>query len=271
MRDLLKDFLFSKGYFVRTDADEEGRAPEFLAALAKVFNIRIVKNPDWASVDHVTVAKRNLGVHVPPPFYRGFPFTVRELSLEQIVFDRLLHYVRTYGLGDFSRPGYSVFEDEVVRPCFSEDVEVRELSIIGEEEAVAMLHGIVDALLASSRPLSEVHYGVVRAFIEEYAYEVADCRCKDTACRLLLDTRDPQLARPLKLSDVIRLVEWLQFLAYKSTDIKKLSLRNRDRTFLTAVLDSIFEEGEVDARTCCGRGCCTTCTTRQKTTQLRNS
>ena len=149
VRDTLKDFLFSKGYFVRTDADGEGRVPEFLAALAKLFNIRIVKNPDWASIDMVTVAKRNLGAHVPPPFYRGFPFTVRELALEEIILDRLLHYVRTYGLGDFARPGYSVFEDEVVRPCFSEDVEVREVSIIGEEEAVELLRGIVDALFAS--------------------------------------------------------------------------------------------------------------------------
>ena len=250
MRDTLKDFLFSKGYFVRTDADVEGRAPEFLATLAKLFNIRIVKNPDWASIDMVTVAKRNLGAHVPPPFYRGFPFTVRELALEEIILDRLLHYVRTYGLGDFSSPGYSVFEDEVVRPCFSEEVEVREVSIIGEDEAVDLLRGIVDSLLAGSRPLSDMHYGVVRAFIEEYGYEVAACNCKDTACRLLLDTREPQLARLLKLSDVIRLVEWLQLLTYKSTDIKKLNLCNRDRKFLTAVLDAIFEVGPVDVRTC---------------------
>jgi hypothetical protein len=95
------------------------RAPEFLATLAKLFNIRIVKNPDWASIDMVTVAKRNLGAHVPPPFYRGFPFTVQELALEEIILDRLLHYVRTYGLGDFSSPGYSVFEDEAALSAYA--------------------------------------------------------------------------------------------------------------------------------------------------------
>ena len=254
MRDSLKDFLFAKGYFVReADAGQryvELQPPVVVASLAKLFNIRVVTNQDWANIDHVTVAKRNLGVHVPAPFYRGFPFSVRELSLEKIILDRLLHYVRTYGLGDFSSPGYSVFEDEVVRPCFDEDVEVREVSIISEVEAVDLLRGIVDSLLAGSRPLGDIHYGVVRAFIEEYGYEVAACNCKDTACRLLLDTREPQLARLLKLSDVIRLVEWLQLLTYESTDIKKLNLRNRDRKLLTAALDAIFEEGPVDVRTC---------------------
>ena len=254
MRDLLKDFLFSKGYFVHeSDADQryvDLQPPVVIASLAKLFNIRVVANPDWANIDMVTVAKRNLGIHVPPPFYRGFPFSVYELSLEEVIFDRLIHYAQTYGLGDFSRPGYSIFEEEVVRACFDEDVKVREVSIIDEAEAVELLRGIVDALFASSRPLSDVHYGVVRAFIEEYSYDVVECRCKDTACRLLLDTRDPSYARLLKLSDVIRLVEWLQFLAYESTDIKKLNLRNRDRKFVTAVLDRLFESGNVDVRTC---------------------
>lgn len=254
MRDVLKDFLFSKGCFVReSDAGQhivDLQPPVVIASLARLFNIRIVANPDWADIDMVTVAKRNLGVHVPPPFYRGFPFSVRELSLDKVILDRLIHYVRTYGLGDFSRPGYSIFEDEVVRPCFDEDVEVREVSIIGEAEAIELLRDAVDALMASSRPLSDLHYLVVRAFIEEYGYEVTECRCKDTACRLLLDARDPSYARLLKLSDVIRLVEWLQFLTYESTDIKRLNLRNRDRKLVTAVLDYLFERGDVDARTC---------------------
>lgn len=254
VRELLKDFLFSKGYFVREhDADQhyvELQPPVVIASLAKLFNIRVVTNPDWANIDMVTVAKRNLGVHVPSPFYRGFPYSVYELSLEKIVFDRLIHYTRTYGLGDFARPGYSVFEDEVVRTCFDEEAEIREVSIIDEAEAHELLRAAVDSLLASSRPLNDRNYLVVRAVIEECDYDVAECRCKDTACRLLLDTRDPSYARLLKLSDVIRLVEWLQLLTYESTNIKRLNLRNRDRKLVTAVLDHIFESGTVDQRTC---------------------
>ncbi len=254
MRELIKDFLFSKGYFVRaSDGNQHDvvlQPPVVIASLAKLFNIRVVTNPDWADSDMVAVAKRNLGIDVPLPFYKGFPYSVYALSLDRIIFDRLIHYARTYGFGDFSRPGYSIFEDEVVRSCFAEEVEVREVSIIDEAEAVELLHDMVDKLFAGSRPLSDVHYGLVRAFIEEYGYEVTTCQCKDTACRLLLDTRDPSYARLLKLSDVIRLVEWLQFLTYKSTNIKKLNLRNRDRTLVTAVLDYLFERGTVDQCTC---------------------
>ena len=76
MRDLLKDFLFAKGYFVsEPDASKQYvdlQPPVVIASLAKLFNIRVVANADWANIDMVTVAKRNLGVHVSPPFYRGF-------------------------------------------------------------------------------------------------------------------------------------------------------------------------------------------------------
>ena len=248
MRMLFHDFLFSKGYFVR--ASERGHEPELLTALAKMFNIRIVSHPEWVSIDHVSTASRNLGEDVPLPFYRGFPESVLKLSLDEVVIDRLVHYIRTYGMGDFSQAGHSLFEEEVVRKCFNEDVEVRDFSIISEKEAVAILQDAVDSLLASTRPLNDTHYALVRAFIEAYGYDAAECNCKDTTVRLLLDTRNVPYARFLKLSDVIRLVEWLQFQDYKSTDIKKLNLKNRDRKFLTAVLDIIFEEGNVDARTC---------------------
>ncbi|MBQ3329153.1 MAG: hypothetical protein IJG88_04285 [Eggerthellaceae bacterium] len=248
MRTLFHDFLFTKGVFVRTS--ERGHEPELLTALAKLFNVRIVSNPEWVSIDMVSTASRNLGQDVPMPFYQGFPESVLKLSLGEIVIDRLLHYIRTYGMGDFSQAGHSLFEEEVVRKCFNESVEVRDFSIVSEKEAVAILEDAMGSLLASTRPLNDTHYALVRAFIEDYGYEIVECNCKDTVVRLLLDMRDASYARFLKLSDVIRLVEWLQLRDYKSKDIKKLNLRNRDRKFLTAVLDIVFEEGNVDARTC---------------------
>ncbi len=248
MRDLFHDFLFSKRLLVGAAEDE--LAPAVLASLAKLFNIRIVSNPGWANLDMVEVAKRNLGVDVPKPFYQGFPASVRYLSIEEIVIDRLLHYMRTYGLCDFSHPGHSLFEERVLRQCFNEDVDVREFSIIGEDEALVHLEGVVGSLLSGTRPLNKVHYDVVRAFIEDYDYEVTACSCKDTVVRLLIDTRDLRFVRFLKLSDVMRLVEQLQFQSYESTNVRKLNLRNRDRKLLTDVLDRIFEDGVCDMRTC---------------------
>ena len=198
----------------------------------------------------VKVASRNLDEHVPPPFYQGFPESVKQLPIGALVLDRLIHYTRTYGLGDFSTPGHSLFEEEVVRKCFDEKVEVRELSIISMPEAIKLLHNTVASLLASTRPLSESQYELVQGYIKDYDYYVTECNCKDTAVGLLLDSRDASYARLLKLSDVIRLVEALQFKKYESKDIKKLNLRNQDRKLLTRVLDYIFEHGVCDLRTC---------------------
>ncbi len=248
MRNSFHDFLFSKGYLV--GEGETAHAPEALTALAKLFNIRITSNPGWASIDMVKVASRNLDEHVPPPFYQGFPESVKQLPIGALVLDRLIHYTRTYGFGDFSTPGHSLFEEEVVRKCFDEKVEVRELAIISMPEAIKLLHNTVASLLASTRPLSESQYELVWDYIKDYDYYVTECNCKDTAVLLLLDSRDASYARLLKLSDVIRLVEALQFKKYDSKDIKKLNLRNQDRKFLTCVLDFIFENGVCDLRTC---------------------
>ena len=247
MRDLFYDFLFSKGYFV--GEGEEEKAPVVLASLAKLFNIRIVSNPGWANLDMVRVASRNLGKHVPTPFYQGFPKSVRGLSIDRIIVDRLLHYQRTYGLGDFSQPGHSLFEREVMRECFNEDVAVSDYSIVSEAEALELFTQAAQALLASSRPLNDTQYQVVRTYVEDFCYD-ARCNCKDTIVRLLIDLRDPYFARLLKLSDVMRLVEQLQFQSYESTDVNKLNLRNRDRKLLAGVLDRILEDGECDMRTC---------------------
>jgi len=248
MRNSFHDFLFSKGYLVGEGESEH--APEALTALAKLFNIRITSNPGWASIDMVKVASRNLDEHVPPPFYQGFPESVKQLPIGALVLDRLIHYTRTYGFGDFSTPGHSLFEEEVVRKCFDEKVEVRELAIISMPEAIKLLHNTIASLLASTRPLRESQYELVQDYIKDYDYYVTECNCKDTAVLLLLDSRDASYTRLLKLSDVIRLVEALQFKKYDSKDIKKLNLRNQDRKLLTRVLDFIFEQGVCDLRTC---------------------
>ena len=248
MRELFHDFLFSKGLFV--GSGEDVQAPAVLVALAKLFGIRIVSNPGWASIDMVDIAARNLGRDVPQPFYRGFPESVLKLSLGEVVVDRLLHYLHTYGRGDFSHPGHSAFEEEVVRNCFDEDVEARDFSIVGAKEALAYLEDAVGALLASTRPLSDDRYAIVRAFVEDYGFGIGECACKDTAVRLLLDTRDLTYVRLLRIADVSRLVERLQFQEYGSKNVKKLNLHNRDRKLLTAVLDALFERGACDLRVC---------------------
>ena len=51
------------------------------------------------------------------------------------MFDQLIHYFNTYGLGNFDEPGHSVFEKDFERAAFQEDTEVQEFVIQTEEEA----------------------------------------------------------------------------------------------------------------------------------------
>ena len=249
MKSLYTDFLFSKGYFVTTEGVSE-HSVETLVALAKLFDIRIVSGQEMACKDMIGVASANLGREVPAPFYQGFPDSVRKLTPDELLLDQLLHYFTSYGLGDFSTPGHSLFEETFERTMFAEKTDVKSYKILSEEDALVKLQEYVQALLDSSRPLSDSQYELVRACLADYPFKLTRCGSKDTAARLLLDTRDVSLATLLTLSDVIRLVEQLQYQKYDSTDIKALNLCNQDRVFITKVINAIFRSGKCDVITC---------------------
>lgn len=250
MKELFKDFLFTKGFFVSDSESSTEHTFEVLFSLANLLGIKITEGAERASAEMISFAERNLGTHVPRPFYRGFPQSVRRLSSDELLFDQLLHYFTSYGLGHFDEPGYSVMEEQFERTAFRENFEIRKFAILTETQAEERLGEYVENLLASSRPLSEVQYNLVREYVQEYSYTITSCACKDTAVRILLDTRDASYARLLVLSDVIRLVEQLQYEFYGSENIKKLNLRNTDRKFITKVLDSIFRSGRCDVINC---------------------
>ncbi|MBR0404657.1 MAG: hypothetical protein IJI68_05590 [Eggerthellaceae bacterium] len=279
MLQIFEDYLFTQGYFVASPEVEKERASlqvaaepqpqsevqtltvllglehalEALIALKHFAMIHITVHPELASIDMLDVAKRNLGFNVPLPFYRGFPQSVRELSPFELYLDQVFHYFHTYGLGDFSKPGHSVFEEYYGREPFAENVEPKEFAIVTSDEAQKLLARMAEGFIASSRPLNDTNYKLLKAYLEEHSdFPAQTCACKDTAARLIIDTRDPELSRLMKLSDVIRLVEWLIELDYdtEKVAINKLNLKNRDRKLITKVLDNLFESGYVDTKTC---------------------
>ena len=52
------------------------------------------------------------------------------------------------------------------------------------------------------------------------------------------------------LSDVIRLVDEINYREYANTNLKKLNLKNQTRKFITQVINRMFETGRVDIRSC---------------------
>jgi hypothetical protein len=259
MNSAYEDYLFSRGYFVADDADAaderalsaaQSHALEALLALAHFASIRITTRPELASINMLKVAARNIGEHVPTPFYEGFPQTARKLSTNELLFDQLLHYSRTYGLGDFSEAGHSLFEHGFQRLAFAEKTDPKPFAIVTVHEALAILRRDVEGFLASTRPLNDANYRLLERYLRECGWPRRTCACKDTACRLLLDLRDPSVADLLTLPDVIRLTEWLLEYRYPSMRINKLNLRNCDRKLLTRVLDRLFERGSCNADVC---------------------
>lgn len=248
MKREFQKFLFAKGILVGVEVSENAFAARF--ALANKFNISITSGRQYAHEDMISFVSEMLGEHVPAPFYRNFPDSVRELSPNQLLFDQLLHYSTTYGLENFSEAGYSLFEEEFERLAFKENVEIKKFVILTEAEAEKRLKCYMEDMLNGARPLSDVQYNLVKTYIEKYNYEIQNCACKDTAIQLLLDTREVKYARFLALSDVIKLVDIMNYKFYNNKNIKKLNLRNQDRKFITKIINVIFGKGRRNVRDC---------------------
>ena len=251
MDTIFEDALFAKHILVN-DSGRKENTMEILFSLANLFNIRITAGQKLASMDMIRTAERCLGRNVPPAFYQGFPQSVREMAPEALLFDQLIHYWHSYVLGDLSEAGVSLLEQEFQRTAFREKAEIKDFVILSENEAWDVLQNMVEDLLASSRPLSESQFELVKKMVVEYRYQPESCASKDTAMKLLLLTRDrdPHFASFLQLSDVIRVLDTINFEEYHNRDIHKLNLRNQDRKFITRLIDFFFEEGTCNVIDC---------------------
>ena len=250
MKEIYKDYLFEKHILVSEGMTEEKYVFETLFAMAHFFGVKITKGKELVRCGMVKELSKRLGENVPEPFYRGFPQSVRNLSAEELLFDQLIHYFNTYGLGNFDEPGHSVFEKDFERAAFQEDTEAQEFMIQTEEEAEDTIRTMVNDLLSGSRPLNERQYKLALTFIRDYIENIPDIASKNTRMRLLIDTKNLSLADSLNLSDIMKLVDELNYRKYHNNNLKKLNLKNQDRKFLTALLDRMFRSGRCDIGTC---------------------
>lgn len=235
---------------VQKKSSEETHVFEVLFSLANLFGIRITEGEQYADRSMIAYVSDRLGIRVPEPFYRGFPQSVRELSSDQLLFDQLVHYTVTYGFGYFEQAGHSLFEEGFERAAFQENCEIKEFRILTEAQAVSLLAEYVEKLLLSTRPLNENQYVLVKSYIREYDYEPSAIASKNTAIRLLLDLRDMRFAKNLKMSDVIKVVDALNYQEYDNENLHKLHLKNQDRKFLTRLINTMFASESCDIRTC---------------------
>ncbi len=156
MKKIFVKYLFTRHILVAegTARTEDDARFETLFSLANLFGIRVKEGEKLVQPDMIRTAEECLGKKVPEPFYKGFPESVRELSQDKLIFDQMVHYAITYGLGDFSAPGHSLFELNFERTAFREDTEPRDFAVLSEGEAALRLGEMVNDLLAGTRPLN---------------------------------------------------------------------------------------------------------------------
>ena len=250
MDRVFKSWLFNKNILVdeRNAPDNNAFAARYY--LASKLGVRIKSGADRVSVAHISFAAEMLGEFVPLPFFVGFPDTVREVSPDKFLFDQLLHYAITYGMGMTEEAGHSVFEKDFERATFNENFEPRYFSVIPEEEALALVLESAKALVSGSRPMNEVQFELVCACIEKLKLDIGECGSRDTLARLLMKYRDMKYADMMRLSDVMKLVEHISFSEYGNRDLRKLNLSNKHRKLITAVIDRVIERGAIDVSTC---------------------
>ena len=268
MKRIFLEYFF-KHHILVSPAETPGEnIPELRFALARLFGIRITSGAELLRLEMIPNVSYCISMGVPEPFYRGFPDSIRDLTVPELVIDQYLHYFRTYGQGDFSEAGRSLFEKEIEPKCFREKTEVRDFAVITEAEALVKLQEFAEGLLAGTRPLSDGQYEFLLEFLGEYHYQPRNCASKSTAFQLLADTGDLYFTSFLMLSDVTKMAEELNFrrMVEKLQDsradadddgeekkrrlVPRLDLPNRDRRLLTAVIDRLIADGKINTREC---------------------
>ena len=250
MQRIEKKQLFEKGFLVADGASDPDNQFEVLFSLAALFNIRITSGEKMVQQKMLKFVSEQLGTNVPAPFYQGFPKSVRELSANKLAFDQFLHYTQTYGMGWFDQAGHSVFEQLLTKTAFKEITKIKDFAVLSEEEAKVKIEEMAENYLDSSRPLNDDQYALVLHYVKQGGHTITHCASKNTLIRLLSDSRNLQLISFLSMSDVIKLVDEINYRKYQNRNIKKLNLKNQDRKFITAVMNQLFAAGRCDLKTC---------------------
>ena len=246
MNKTFKDFLFSKRILVNDTS--VGTLTDFertlvMMKLAIDYGYLIKKGEELVDKYILGYVKEKVdGVNVPPAFYKGFPASVRLLTSEEKLLDQLVHYINTYGLGNFDEAGHSIFEQEIERTVLTEKHDPIQFVVLSEEDAVIELTTIVRDMLANTRPLNNTQCEVIREF---YAFMpdvlmAIPIASKATAIELLVTTRDIRFSSNISLSDVPKVVEKICYDNSGKANLKKLNLCNKDRKFISKLLDYFF-------------------------------
>lgn len=258
------DALYAKNILVKegTDKCEDKDIALIVALLADRYSISIKKGEELLDAQIFGFLESKFGwKNVPESFYVGFPQSVKMLDKESLLVDQIVHYVTTYGLGNFDEAGHSLLEAEVARTTLGENEGFeKRFSIFTEEEALDEIKSMVENYISSTRPLSDGNYTLVHyAYMDDSLKGIDFSKAsRNTAIRLLIDTRNVQFAKIIPIYEFPKFVDELWYRDRKNAghkDIKNLNLCNQDRKFvasvLTMMLKNVNPRGMADALISC--------------------
>lgn len=266
MEKIYTDYLLSKRILV-SDVDKQVDSNETVAlalfCLYNEYGVVVTRGKELVTAAATQKLIEQLNERVPDAFYRNYPMSVLSMTPNQLLIDQLVHYAITYGLNEVDEAGHSIFEENLMdrAPLRDDDLAVSYWSILTEEQAHNTIKVCVMDLLKGSRPLNSNQEELVLAVYNDNTFDNNEIfnviKSKNIAIRMLLLTRDWTFTKFLSLADVIKVVEELLVTDYyhrtygeKVPSIKKLNLKNKDRKFITQILDRILERKNVEFSDC---------------------
>lgn len=253
MKEVFKKYLFDKNILVNDGTEEKDEELESLlcTALMAKYGYNVISGAELMSKPVFNYAAEQIDCKPTEPFYKGFPESVKNLCPEELLFDQLWSYYKTYGLDDFSEEQHSVCENPVERIALLKSFTTKNVKILNEKDAEKELESLLQGLCDQTRPISEYQFTVLTEAIREYDMFRFKFASANTAIKVLLETRNLKYAEkysaPLELSHFPKIVEELNYKVYRNKNIKKLNLKNQDRKFLINVLKILITNSYNDS------------------------
>lgn len=247
MREEFKDCLFNKLIVVsKGENPDKENASLLCTALMVKFGYNVVKGNYMMDEEVFSFINDSLYYSPAEPFYRGFPESVKKLFPEELLFNQLLSYYKTYGLEDFSQIQHALIEEgPVEKIALYKRYTTKNIIILSEEEAKNKLDEIISDMCKGTRPLNNENYDLLKEYILEYN-NIPEIASKNTLIKLLVDTENPSLIDTLKLNEFIKVVDYLNYYKYNNKNLNKLNLKNKDRKLLISILNKLLENSNPD-------------------------
>ncbi len=247
----IKERLFVGRMLVSNGGDLNKEAV-YITLMGK-YGIKVSDNEsfDLLNEDILRDVEECIGRPLGKPFYRNFPESVKKLSAEELVIDRLIHYSETYGNNDHENRHFSHFEEECEKIPFREKFDsYKTYKVVDEDLAMKCIYDITDRLLMA-RTLNLPDLKFVIDMIEEGSFRPAHIASKMVMSRILLyfyKEKDLNTAMSLldgmnhlSINDVIRILGYDICKDSRSgkPDFKHLNLSSKDRKFYSALIEHI--------------------------------